>query len=72
MSVELYTLPDCGICHMIKTKLEEKHIDFEEKDFNQIAESMGLDRAPLLLVNSGAGQLLFMSPAKMVDWINKQ
>ena len=57
---------------MIKTKLEEKHIDFEEKDFNQVAESMGLDRAPLLLVNSSAGQLLFMSPAKMVDWISKQ
>ena len=31
--VELYTLPTCGICHTIKTKLEQKGIQFEEKDF---------------------------------------
>ena len=72
MKVKLYTLPTCGICHMIKTKLEDRHIDFEEADFNEVAESMGLERAPLLEVNNNNEKLFFMSPSKMVEWINQQ
>lgn len=70
--IELYTLPTCGICHMIKTKLESKGIPFEEKDFTILAESMKLDRAPVLRVVHGDGEELIMSPSKMVEWISKQ
>lgn len=44
----LYTLPNCGICHMVKTKLQEKNILFEEKDFSLIAETINSDHAPAL------------------------
>lgn len=71
--VELYTLPTCGICHMIKTKLQEKGIQFEEKDFKIVADSMKLDRAPLLhIVHNDHEEDYIMSPSKMVEWINKQ
>lgn len=71
--VELYTLPTCGICHMIKTKLQAKGIQFEEKDFKIVADSMKLDRAPLLhIVYNDHEEDYIMSPNKMVEWINKQ
>ena len=72
MTVQLYTLPDCSICHMIKKKLESKAIIFDECDFNDIAESMGLERAPLLKVTTKDETQYFMSPSKMVEWINAQ
>ena len=70
--ITLYTLPSCGICHMIKTKLEEKHIKFEERDFNEAAEDMGIDRAPLLRIIEKDEIQYIMSPSKMVEWINQQ
>lgn len=69
--VTLYTLPTCGICHMIKSKLESRGIEFEEKDFMEIAESMGLDRAPLLQIITKDETQYIMSPSKMVEWINE-
>ena len=70
--VELYTLPTCGICHTIKTKLEQKGIQFEEKDFGIVAESMGLDRAPVLHISTDDGEEYIMSPSKMNQWISRQ
>lgn len=73
MKVDLYTLPSCGICHMIKTKLEERKIPFEERQFTEINESMNLDRAPVIhIVNDDDSEEYIMSPSKMVDWISKQ
>lgn len=69
--VTLYTLPTCGICHMIKSKLKSRGIEFEEKDFMEIAEPMGLDRAPLLQVITNDETQYIMSPSKMVEWINE-
>lgn len=63
----LYTLPTCGICHMIKTKLQERNIPFEEKDFSLIAETIQSDRAPALQI--GETQIL-NSVTGMVSWIN--
>lgn len=65
--VTLYTLPTCGICHMIKTKLQERNIPFEEKDFSLIAETIQSDRAPVLQI--GETQIL-TSVTGMVAWIN--
>lgn len=71
--VTLYTLPTCGICHMIKEKMLAKKINFEERDFTEIAETMGLDRAPVLhIVRNDHEEDYIMSPTKMVEWINKQ
>ena len=71
--VELYTLPTCGICNMIKTKLKEKSIPFEEKDFQIVADSMKLERAPVLhIVPNENEEEYIMSPTKIVAWINRR
>lgn len=73
MKIELYTLPSCGICYMIKTKLNEKGISFEEKDFSEIAVSMGFDQAPVLhIIENEDEQQYIITPSKMVEWIYKQ
>ena len=68
--ITLYTLPTCGICKMIKTKLEQRHIPFIEKDFSEIAKSIHSDRAPALVFNNNEGQQILNSPVAIVDWIN--
>ena len=70
--VTLYTLPTCGICHMIKDKMISRGIKFEERDFGEVAELMQLDRAPLLKIEHENGEEYYMSPTKMIEWINKQ
>ena len=67
--VELYTLPTCGICNMIKTKLNQKNIPYEEKDFSIFAEKYNTDRAPAMIVD---GLEPMTSPSSMVNWINAQ
>ena len=69
----LYSLPSCGICHMIKTKLEQKQIPFEEKSFSEIAEKLKIDHAPVLMVElSDIEKVYIYSPVEMVAWINQQ
>lgn len=66
--ITLYTLPTCGICKMIKTKLEQKNILYTEKNFEDIAAVINSDRAPALETDSGA---ILNSPTSIVEWINK-
>lgn len=69
----LYSLPSCGICHMIKTKLEQKQIPFEEKSFSEIAEKLNIDHAPVLMVELNDIEKVYIySPVEMVAWINQQ
>lgn len=65
--VKLYTLPTCGICNMIKTKLNQKNIPYEERDFTEFAGKYGVDRAPAMVVD---GLEPMTSPSNMVNWIN--
>lgn len=67
--IELYTLPTCGICHMIKTKLSGKDISFIEKNFEEIANKLHIDRAPILKIDENT---ILTTPSEMVKWINKQ
>lgn len=80
MIVNLYTLPHCGICHMIKLKMQDKNIPFNECDFNEIANKLNVDRAPVLEVISNvniqenpmhvnADYILY--PTNIVNWINQ-
>lgn len=66
--ITLYSLPSCGICHMVKTKLQQKQIQFEEKNFAEIAEIIHSDHAPAL----EAEGIFYNSPTEIVAWINKQ
>lgn len=68
--ITLYTLPSCGICHMVKTKLKERNIPFEEKDFSLIADTIKSDRAPVLQIEKNGETQILNSITGMVAWIN--
>lgn len=68
--ITLYTLPTCGICHMIKTKLQQRNIPFEEKDFSLIAHAIQSDRAPALCLEEDGKHTILNSVSGMVTWIN--
>lgn len=70
MQFILYTLPTCGICHMIKTKLEEKNILYEEKDFEEIASYLQTDHAPALKITHDNDVKFITSPSEIVQLIN--
>lgn len=65
--IKLYTLPSCGICHMVKTKLNNKNIPFEEYNLNDYVNEFG-DRAPVLVTETS----VLYSPSEIVSWINQQ
>lgn len=71
MTVELYTLPNCGICHMVKTKLQIKDIPFIEKNFGEIAPDINSDRAPVLKIEKDEKITFYDTPTAIVDWINQ-
>ena len=70
MQFILYTLPTCGICHMIKTKLEEKNIQYEERNFEEIASYLQTDQAPALKIVHNDDVKFITSPTEMVQLIN--
>ena len=79
MSVDLYTLPICPICKMIKTKLENKNIFYAEHPFEECQKFVKTDRAPVMAVCSdidlttnipSADVKVILSPKEMNDWIN--
>ena len=76
MSVILYTLPSCGICKMIKTKLQAANIDYTEKDLTNYAEELRTDHAPVLETTQetehGTEIIRFFQPTDMIEWINLQ
>ena len=69
--VIVYTLPHCGICNMVKNKLNLKNIDFIEKDFQIIAEQIQRDHAPAIEIIDD-NHTIINSPSEIVAWINKQ
>ena len=70
MQFILYTLPTCGICHMIKTKLKEKNINYEEQNFEEIASYLQTDQAPVLKIIYNNDVKFITSPSEMVQLIN--
>ena len=73
MNITLYTLPNCGICNMVKTKLKTKKIPFQEKNFENIAEIIQSNRAPALKVIDDFGnQIIYNSPTEIVHWLEQE
>ena len=64
--ITLYTLPNCGICNMVKTKLKQKNIQFEEQPFENIANIINSDHAPALKVDENH---IYNTPSTIVSWI---
>ena len=71
MEITLYSLSNCGICHMVATKLKEKNILFKEKDFSEIATIINSDHAPALEINENGETFVLNSPSAIVQWINQ-
>ena len=73
--VELYTLPTCPICEMIKKKMQDKDIEYKEIPFEE--GGFDTDRAPIMVIYSNIGvpnaNILYLdSPSDMVQWINNE
>lgn len=68
----LYTLPNCPICTMVKAKLQQKGLEYEERDFAEVAGQGGIDYAPYMAVMEGLTTRYFYSPTEIVEWINSQ
>lgn len=71
MTITLYTLPNCGICHMAATKLKIKDIPFIEKDFSEIAKIINSDHAPALEIEENGETTILNTPTDIVNWINQ-
>ena len=65
MSITLYST-GCPKCKVLKSKLEEKNIEFVENNSVEDMTGLGITQVPVLMVN---GALLDFKRA--VDWVNR-
>ena len=65
--LELYTLPTCPICKVIKTKLDSNNYTYKEKSFEDLPDyiKQETDRAPVLFT----GEVYLYSPTEITKWI---
>ena len=69
---EIYTLPTCPICEMMKKKLELKEIPYVERAFEELPVFLDTDRAPVLAIDDAAHPgypIYLMSPTEINKWI---
>ena len=69
---EIYTLPTCPICEMVKKKLAAKEIPFVERNFEDLPKELETDRAPVLAVDDGRHPgypIYLLSPTEINEWI---
>ena len=67
--ITLYTSNTCGICKMIKMKLEKKGIPYQnETNIDELVD-LGIQRLPVLKLEDGT----IMSALKDInEWVNEQ
>lgn len=71
---ELYTLPTCPICEMVKKKLEAKSIPFVERSFEDLPKELDTDRAPVLAIDDDLHPgypIYLLTPTSINDWIKE-
>lgn len=67
--ITLYTSDTCGICRMVKMKLEKKGIQYKnEKNIDDLV-AMGIQRLPVMKLEDGT---MMVSVTEINDWINAQ
>ncbi len=67
--INLYTLPSCPVCQMVKTKLAQKNIPYNEFNLEDYTNDLHTDRAPVLKVDTN---LILKTPSEINTWINSQ
>ena len=65
--IELFTLPTCPICEMVKKKLELKNIPYVERAFEELSKQIETDRAPVLYTEAE----YLLSPTEINKWIEE-
>ena len=63
----LYTIPTCGICQVIKNKLIEKNIPFEEASGEIAVEKFNVNKFPIFETE----EKTFFSPKEISNWIKE-
>lgn len=63
--IYIYTLPTCPICEMVKKKMTDKNIIYQEIPF-ELCE-LDTDRAPVVFT----GEQYLMSPVEINNWIKE-
>lgn len=67
--ITLYTSDTCGICRMVKMKLEKKQIPYKnEKDITDLI-ALGIQRLPVLKLEDGT---IVTNVAEINNWVNAQ
>ncbi len=67
--ITLYTSDTCGICRMVKMKLEKKGIQYKnEKNIDDLV-AMGVQRLPVMKLEDGT---MMVSVTEINNWINAQ
>jgi hypothetical protein len=68
--IKFYSIPECGICKVMKKKLELKNISFEEiQDGKLAAEKFNTDHFPIVELEDGK---VLNSPLEIKKWIEEQ
>lgn len=67
--IELYTLPTCPICEMVKKKLKAKGLIYNNKAFEDLPDYIKkeTDHAPVLYT----GEVYLYSPTSINEWIKE-
>ena len=66
--IVLYTTKTCPKCSIVKSKLQNKNIEYTSVDDENILEEKGYDLLPVLEVDGN----VMHSMIDINDWINKQ
>lgn len=72
--IEIFTLPTCPVCEMVKKKLTEKEIPFVERNFEELPNFLATDRAPVLAVDNAdtpGYPTYLLSPVEINEWIKE-
>ena len=65
MNITIYTTPTCPKCKILKTKLEQKNLNYTENQNEEEMVELGLRSVPYLNID---GKLLNFGQAN--EWIN--
>ena len=63
--IELFTLPTCPICEVVKQKKKKKNIPYIERSFEELPDYLDTDRAPVLYNED----VYLFSPKAINEWI---
>ena len=66
MMIKCYSLPNCPMCEMLKEKLTEINVSFEEVQNKEILKSKGITHVPCLEIEENK----ILKFAEALKWVN--